>query len=141
MLKRLLPLICCAVLVSDCSPRRRSLLIKNPDTEQPQPQPDNEELAKMHIVLGESFSETLPTNPAAKLNWEVVWDNNLLEGSQAQETLCLTDNNDSCMQVIKYQFKALQTGEATIKFHLKEEDNIIKSFTRHVIVAEDKDQL
>ena len=138
MFKKFLLLICCTILVSDCSPRRRSLLIKNPDTEQPQP--DEEELTEMRIVLGESFSETLPTDPTAKLNWEVVWDNKLLEGSQVQETLCLADNNDSCMQVTKYQFKALQTGRAAIKFHLKEENNIIKSFTRHVIVAEDKEE-
>ena len=139
MLKTLLLLICCAVLASDCSPRRRSLLIKNPDTEQPQP--DEEELAKMHIVLGESFSETLPTDTTAKLNWEVIWDKNMLEGSQVQETLCLTDNDDSCMKVTKYQFKAVQTGAAAIKFNLKEENHIVKSFTRHIMVAEDKDEL
>ncbi len=134
MVKKFLVIVFCAALNGDCSPPRRKLLF-DPPTEQEQVfRPD---VSGVRIVgLGESFSATLPQDPQAELAWEVSWDKKMLTGSQRQETMCLSDNDDSCLKVIKYEFKAMQAGEALVEFKLKEEDNLITSFTSRVVVVE-----
>ena len=88
------------------------------------------------VLLGESFSETLPKDPQARLNWEVIWDKKMLQGTQSQGVVCVNDNDDNCVKIIEYKFKAMQIGEALIEFRLKEKDNIIEAFTSRVIVTE-----
>ena len=134
MIKKLLFLICCVAVISDCSPLKRNLLFDPPTSKE---QPDEPDIGMVRVVvLGESFSETLPQDPKAQLDWEVVWDKKMFKGTQSQGTMCLSDDDDSCLKVIKYEFRAVQVGEATIEFRLKEKNDIIESFTSRVIVAD-----
>ena len=137
MIKKLLLLVCCAILSGDCAPRQRKLIF--PPIDQEQPETDDINAVRI-VLLGESFSETLPQDPKARFAWEVVWDKKMLEGSPSQGTMCLSNNDDSCLKIIKYEFKAMHIGEALIEFRLKEKDNIVASFTSRVIVAENSAQ-
>ena len=132
MIKKLLLLVCCAALIGDCASPQRKLIFPPIDEEQPETDDIN---AVRVVLLGESFSETLPKDPKARFDWEVVWDKKMLEGSQSQGAMCLSNNDDNCLKIIKYEFKAMQIGEALIEFRLKEKDNIVESFTSRVIVA------
>lgn len=135
MIKKLLLLVGCAVFIGDCAPHKRKLIF--PPVDERQPPIDGINIVR--VRLGESFSETLPTDPQARFAWEVVWDKKMLAGSQSQGKVCLNDNDDSCLKVIKYKFKAMQVGEALIEFRLKEQDSTIESFTSRVIVAAHKE--
>lgn len=132
MINKLLLLACCTLLVGDCAPRKRKLIFP--------PQLETDDVDGMRVVLlGESFSETLPKDPKARFDWEVIWDKKMLEGSKSHGTMCLSDNDDSCVKVVKYEFKAMQIGEVLIEFRLKEKDNVVESFTSRIIVAEHDD--
>ena len=131
MIKKLLLLVGCAVFMGDCAPHKRKVIFPPVDERQP----PIDDINTVRVRLGESFSETLPTDPQARYDWEVVWDKKMLAGSQSQGTVCLNDNDDSCLKIIKYEFKAMQIGEALIEFRLKEQDSTVESFTSRVIVA------
>lgn len=131
MIKKLL-LVGCAVFIGDCAPHKRKIIFPPVDERQS----ETDDISVVRVRLGESFSETLPTDPQARFAWEVVWDKKILTGSQSQGTMCLSDDDDSCLKTIKYEFKAMQVGEALIEFRLKEQDSTIESFTSRVIVAE-----
>ena len=134
MIKKLLFLTCCAVLVNDCAPLKRHLILEPPSTEE---KPERTDIGAVRVVaVGDSFSETLPQDPKARLDWVVIWDKQMLKGSQSQGTVCLSDDKDSCLKVIKYEFKAMRVGEAKIEFLLKEKEDIIESFTSRVIVEQ-----
>ena len=133
MIKKLLLLVFCVVFIGDCAPPKRKLIF--PPIDEKQPETDDINAVRV-VLLGESFSETLPKDPKARFDWEVVWDKKMLEGSQSQGAMCLSNNDDSCLKIIKYEFKAMKIGEALIEFRLKEKDNIVESFTSRVIVAE-----
>ena len=122
----------CLAIIGNCAPLKRNLIVEPPSTNEPPTSP-NIGVARI-VALGDSFSETLPQDPKAQLNWEVVWDKAMLKGSHSQTKMCLNDNYDTCVKVIKYEFKAMQAGEVKIEFRLKEKDDIIDSFTSRVIV-------
>ncbi len=134
MIKKLLLLVCCALLVGECAPSRRKLIF--PPVSEGQPETGGIDPVKV-LLLGEDFSVVLPRDPEAQLDWEVIWDKKVLAGSQSQETMCSDDENGSCLKVVKCKFKATQVGEALIEFRLKERGSVVESFSSRIIVTDD----
>ena len=129
-LPRFFPLALCAVSIVACPPRKHRIRFEPPQHNE---SPERKELNNTRLLLGDSFTQVLPRTESEDHRWEVIWNKKLLKGNSTQDRVCL--NTDFCLNVIKYEFHALQIGTTQVEFQLKQKNNVVESFIRHVVVT------